>query len=121
MPSAGRVVGATTNGKIYVSPYDTAAVWEFDPYTFDWRQMNPMQTARAAECMAAVSDSLFVMGGWARLSSGGVLIIPSLEEGILESMTMLVDVDIKPQSCPNPINIESKGVKMTYPTFTSQP
>jgi len=105
IPTGGDVGCGVINGKIYVNVFRTTEVYEYNPAVNTWTPKNPVQLVRAGQGVLTVDNKLYIMGGY----------IPGhitsfVEEGVLESEVMGIQIDIKPGSCPNPLNVKDKGI-----------
>lgn len=83
----------------------TATHEVYDPLTDSWSTLEPMPTARWVAMTGVIDGRLYVAGGGGVSEALDILEVFTSEPAVLE-----VAVDIKPQSCPNPLNVKSKGV-----------
>jgi len=106
--------GGVINGILYVVGGNNsisgilATVEAYDPVTDTWSTMDPMPTARWGIGAGVIDGKLYVAGGAGADPSG-----PSgANLDTLEVFTPVVsvDIDIKPGSDPNSINLSSAGV-----------
>jgi N-acetylneuraminic acid mutarotase len=112
MPTArsGSAAGVI-NGILYVvggwndSGGILATVEAYDPVTDTWSTMDPMPTARNALGAGVIDGRLYVPGG-----GGYAGTLAMLEVFTPPDLVVSVDIDIKPGSDPNSINLSSAGV-----------
>ncbi len=117
--NVGAPAATALNGKIYVlggsytwgssGPLGITDVWEYDPSTDSWSAKTPMVTGVALLWQAAsvVGNKVYVLGGQTAYPTQSTTLV---QEGTLGPLMVDVAVDIKPGSCPNPLNVRSKGV-----------
>ncbi len=110
MPTAryGLTAGVI-EGKLYaVGGHDGTSVVNtvevYDPSTDTWTTDTPMPTARST-ASAVIDGKLYVVGG-----HDGTSVVDTLEVFSQAVTEIIIALDIKPQSCPNPLNVKSKGV-----------
>ena len=105
---------AAVNGKIYViggmvgSGSVTDKVEEYDPLTDIW-----IKKTSLPEIMFNFIDSAATYNGKIYIFGGATPSTPYTDtvlEYTPDSIVKPISIDIKPQSCPNPINVKSKGV-----------
>lgn len=63
VPDAGKISGGVIDNKIYVNVHNTCSVFEYDPFTNTWTEINSLPSAREGHCMVVVKDDLYVLGG----------------------------------------------------------
>ena len=86
-----------------------ATVEAYNPVTDTWSTMDPMPTARVDSASAVINGQLYVAGGY-DLVGGSTVGVSTLEVFTPPDFVVSVDIDIKPGSCPNPLNVKNKGV-----------
>ena len=92
---------------------DLATVEAYDPVTNTWSTMDPMPAARAMPASAVINGRLYVAGGYIYDDNGDFGGSVSTLEVFTPSdpvVSVDVDIDIKPGSDPNSINLGSNGV-----------
>jgi len=98
----------TVNGRIYAigganySDGYLSSVESWAPGEASWRMEPSLNVARYQFASAVLGTDIYVFGG-----SGDLGDLASTE--VLRTV-VLVDIDVKPQSCPNPLNVKSQGV-----------
>lgn len=111
---AGRnqLIAGAINGKLYAVTGINAAgnglandAWEYDPVSDTWTAVTAIPTARNSAGAGVIGGKLYV-------AAGGT---PTGLSDVLEAFTpgpaeQIAAIDVKPGSCPNPINVNSKGV-----------
>ena len=96
------------NGRIYaIGGYDgsgvVSSVESWAPGEGSWRMEPSLNVARRHFASAVIGNNIYVFGGYDGSD------ISSTE--VLRTCTAIeVAIDIKPGSCPNPLNVKSKGV-----------
>jgi len=96
------------NGRIYAigghnGSNVVSSVESWAPGEGSWRMEPSLNVARYQSASAVIGNDIYVFGGY---NNGD---LASTE--VLRTCTAIeVDVDIKPGSCPNPLNVKSKGV-----------
>ncbi|HWR83846.1 MAG TPA: kelch repeat-containing protein [Candidatus Deferrimicrobium sp.] len=101
------------DGKAYIvggidrENHTVSTLQRYDPVSNTWAIGDPMPTARHACAMAEANGTLYVLGGITQQ----LVILAAVESYTMAAIPILtVNLDIKPGSCPNPLNVGRNGV-----------